>query len=99
MHVTGTRHLYGTADVYVEDAPPVTAPSRERGTPFTIVPQSYYVEDEDDYGFRNTVTTVGYIVKKDGTEGARKVRVVEPMANIPDEVWAALLTMRPDLTR
>ncbi|MFE6967103.1 hypothetical protein ACFVAJ_18465 [Agromyces sp. NPDC057679] len=97
LTVTGTRHRYGTAEVYVEGGEPITAPSRESRNPTTIVPTTYYVEDEDDYGFRSIITASGHLVKKDGTVGARRIRVIPGNSAVPDAVWEALRTMRPDL--
>lgn len=96
MQITGTRHDFGTADVYVDDAAPITAPTRNGNVPATIVPCTFYVEDDDDYGFRDQVTTLGWRVRVDGSLGAL-VRVVTLNSEVPDEVWEALRTMRPDL--
>jgi hypothetical protein len=97
--ITGTRHEYGTANVYVESTETLSLTSRAAGTPQTGFPETYFVEDEDDWGYRNRVTVRLRPVRKDGTPADRTVKCDIAKADVPADVWAALVQMRPDLTR
>lgn len=98
MMIHFTRHEFSTADVFVVDAAPITAGSYATGTPTTIRPRCFYIDDEHKAGdWWLTIIAWGHVIKKDGTEGARETRVSLKPADVALEVREALAEMRPDL--